>query len=194
MRHYFYLIGLLLIISCNSTSQQTESQKESEGIKPEDFGETECIYSRQAIRKDHHFPFDESDKIEIISYQGVVERPSDFNVIVDGKVIVPNIKETITLDQTKTDSLFSILFDYRTKRMGDGIITQACYVPRHSIVFYKNEIAIAYIEICFQCERYETSENLGFYSLDFCSDKWCMLLKYFKWVGINQELDDKVCK
>lgn len=200
MKNFYLIMTLLGLLSCNSEIKQTEHHEQE--ILLDDYGEQECIYKKDTTLKSNKFPFNISDKIKVISYKdynvvAVTEKSSEIyvpdSVIENGKVVVPNIYETITLNSQQIDSLYSILFNYKTKREGNVTTAMSCYVPRHSIIFYKKNKPIAFIEICFECEKIKKSNVIPYY-FDFCSDKWCMLQNYFKWIGITKELTHLKCK
>jgi hypothetical protein len=58
-------------------------------------------------------------------------------------------------------------------------------MPRNAIFFLdKNNIIIAYIEICFECEAIRTSDK-ELYLGEYCSDKYNLIKSIFKENNIN---------
>ena len=61
----------------------------------------------------------------------------------------------------------------------------ACFTPYHAIFIFKNNVT-SYINICFTCQRIETSRNINLREGDFDDDKWELLKKFFKELGIKK--------
>ncbi|HEV7231374.1 MAG TPA: hypothetical protein VGO45_08610 [Bacteroidia bacterium] len=98
-----------------------------------------------------------------------------------GVFIVINPVDRIILNKSQTDSLFSILYNY--KPLDPGGNSTDCYEPRHAIVFYQNNRATAFIEICFECNRTIRTHGIDFGL--FCSDKYSMLRNFFWFIGVQ---------
>lgn len=153
------------------------------------------LFSFCTPKMEETFPFNQTDKIEVISY------PVRYNwdTIRDGKKVylgdlVENkrlvnpsgIKERITLNDKQKQDLFSKLFIRETK----DCTVAACFDPRHAILFYneKSEI-IAYIEICFDC-GYDRGSR-GFKYNDICYEGMAALKPIFQEAGIKYYGDKK---
>ncbi len=63
-----------------------------------------------------------------------------------------------------------------------------CNQPHHSIILHK-DLSQSYIDICFQCEKINPSENITLESSDFDKNKWKLLADYFKSSGIQKMFD-----
>jgi len=93
------------------------------------------------------------------------------------------IKEQRLITGLQLDTLIKILdrpFEDRTVEMGK------CYIPHHAIFLIKNG-KTSYIDICFGCRGYDTSNDLSkLYAFD--RRKWIELEDFFRRLGIDYEL------
>ena len=187
-----YIILLLfstIILNCNNNSRNNKQQSESNII--EDFGETICVYRKTEKKISNTFPFNSSNKIEIVFYYDRKDKIRNAELIKENKFIVDNIKERVILNENQKIELFHILYDYKIKRIGN-ITATADYNPNHSIVFYSDNKAIAFLEIGLECGAVRHSKNADFG--EFCDDKYCMLQTFFKKCGLKLGFWDIVCK
>jgi hypothetical protein len=150
-----------------------------------------CIDAKSDKKRQSTFPFDKADTIKVFSYPADVEVDSNhsWTTLVPESVEVTEVKETIVLNTTQIDSLFSIFYD--TKRQGTRYGAPSCYSPRHCIVFYEGKKVLAFFEICFHCFRVKSSPNVDFGEL--CGDKLCKFQKFFKQIGIQYEINSENC-
>ncbi|WP_295715761.1 hypothetical protein [Mucilaginibacter sp.] len=165
-----------------------------------------CIFTNQYTVKQRlkKYPFSKAVKILAISYHAL-EVPNE-EVIIDGdstKHIVPphniglqvikdsldfsNLLEVKILDQMQINRLTNIIYntDFR-KNIGFSQTGGAsCYEPRNAFIFFDRQGKVYdYLEICFGCKHYSSKSgklDIG----EFCTQKYDILRKYFKSVGIN---------
>jgi len=100
--------------------------------------------------------------------------------------------EQVTLTKTQVNKLTDIFYNIgkRGTPLPPGMLEIAdpgvkCYNPRNAILFVnaKGE-TFAYIEICFECERFELHpEKIKIW--DWCDDKWGLIRNYFASTGIR---------
>jgi hypothetical protein len=197
IRHIIFLCLITLLFGCDNSSNK--STIENKTVKPSvdsfDGGETSCVYAKTTKKLSETFPFNVADKIEVVSYTCrtcAKDYHDSDSLIVDNKFIVKNTQDKVTLTKSQIDSLFSILYNYKMKRKGNFVYEAACYMPRHSIVFYKNQKPISFLEICFECFNYRQTKNVDFG--EFCDAKYCDLYKFFKSIGIKNGLIDEYCE
>ncbi len=130
---------------------------------------TTIIYNPFKIFKLELF-FNNVEKVEIYSYQERnlwIETSSQsdlkkLNYIINGEIYIDKkyLRNKITLNDNQISELKS-----RLRKTFNLDLTYKCYIPRHSLIFYNNENEIfGYIEICFDCNRVISSENLDFIS------------------------------
>lgn len=189
MKGYSYAICIclaLLLFSCEK--RKTETQASKPALTLED--SIRCIHYKSNRKLSETFPFSEADKIVVHSYEARLYGHITDKLISNGKFTLKDFKETITLDPTQKDSLFALFYDYKTRYDECGaMIVAACYVPRHSIVFYKGKKAIAFLELCLECGHANTNDtNFG----DFCYGKMDLFEKYFKSIGIKEGLPNEM--
>jgi hypothetical protein len=113
--------------------------------------------------------FDKVNRIEILAYvdrnQWNQEDNSDFlklNFIQNGKLEINKkyLKNIISLNKNQIEILKNKLSKCKTENWA-----AACYDPRHALLFYDEKDKIfGYIEMCFDCNRSESSENLKLFS------------------------------
>ncbi|GAL85936.1 hypothetical protein MYP_3165 [Sporocytophaga myxococcoides] len=134
---FFYFI-LLAALSCK------ESDKTANLVTTDNYEnhikELRCVYSKSKYSKDSVFPFNESNKIELIAYDSTSQ--ADF---FGGRIIkmkAPHdslsrvrIRERVELNGGQIDTLFSILHNYKFSNDHAFGESSACYNPRHAILF-----------------------------------------------------------
>jgi hypothetical protein len=193
---YITLIFIILVVGCRTkdTKSQSISETDTSLVDDGEFdeGETGCLYDKSNKRPGDTYPFDKSDKIELVSYQTRRTNRSNDSLIQDGNFTVPNIRQRVRLNKVQSDTLFSILYNYKKIRQGDVEFVADCYNPRHSIVFYQAGRAFAFLEVCFQCNGTRQTRDLNFG--EFCDEKWCALQKFFNATGADFGLIHEMCE
>ncbi|MFD1604045.1 hypothetical protein ACFSJW_08940 [Flavobacterium artemisiae] len=177
------LFFLFLLLAQNSVSQI-------------EFQNGKCIRKNTFSEKERSsfFPFSEASQIKIISFKDKVKD------VMPGTELIRHIEsikigkevfneklydETATLTPEQTNQLSDIIFNFSYTKLPLEDSEVYCYNPRNAIFFLDAENHImAYIEICFGCNKYRTSDkqfSLG----DFCNEKYDMLKAIFEKSGIK---------
>lgn len=199
MRHLI-IVFIIVNFGCRTKEAPNENVVEPDAVLVDedeyDEGETGCAYAKTYKKPENIYPFDRSDKIELVSYDTRRDSYSNDELIQDGKFTLSKsaltkIEQRIRLDKTQSDSLFSILYNYKKIRHGNFESVADCYNPRHSIVFYQNGRAIAFLEICFTCNGTRQTKDVDFG--EFCDEKWCVLQKFFEANKADYALFDEMC-
>lgn len=180
------------MFSCSTKDAQKDSASAITDSTTIEVYSGPCKFEKGRIPKDK-FPVSSTDKIELVSYSSRPNSYTDTSLIVDGKFKVEYIKQRVTLDKAQTDSLLSIL--YNVKPFPIGIDTTGladCYNPRHSILFNKGNKTIAFLEVCFECGGTRQSKGVDFGQ--FCSEKMCMLQRFFKANKADFGIIDEICE
>ena len=136
--------------------------------------------------------FKNADSILFVSHddtQGVAIIDSAGNKIPLPELIInknPNykiIKERQIISGQQLDTLIHILDrPFRSKTVEGS----ECYMPHHTIYIFKNG-ELSYIDLCFWCRGFETSEDLNkIYKFD--NRKWKELENFFKRLGFKYKL------
>lgn len=73
------------------------------------------------------------------------------------------------------------------KRISGRKSTSGYFKPRNAILIYKNA-SLSYIDICFSCQRINTTKDIDFDDFDIKADKWKALKQFFR----NQKLIDNL--
>ncbi len=102
--------------------------------------------------------------------------------LVNGRINRKIFVETISLSNSGKASLINVL---GKRRISKEIKMLQCDMPRHSILFYKNNKQ-SYIDICFGCKRIHTSTDIQFSEADMDDEKWGDLQKFFAANGIKK--------
>jgi hypothetical protein len=181
MKYILILLVLVVAVACkrNEPVENSPPEVDQEEMAVEENDEEtgmECLYEKLAPELTANTPFAVSNKVEIVSYEIRQYHELKDSLIRDGKFVVQGIKQRITLKKADQDSLFSILYDYGRIEESEWYGAD-CYDPHHSVIFYQNNQAIAFLEICFSCE--DTRQSKGFNFGTYCSEKWGMLQKFF---------------
>jgi hypothetical protein len=151
-------------------------------------------------------PFGQSEKIELVSFDGEYEEMLDSVVYKgccrheipkkDSKIDRSQLQEIIPLSTLQLDSLTNIFFNYDYGRAENGLISNpdvGCYRPRQAVLFFRKKTdtePFAYFEICLECQYVKTfpkQYELG----NFCDGKYDMLREFFRQTGIKYGLDGR---
>ena len=99
-------------------------------------------------------------------------------------------KENIKLSTKQKKQLFKLLHVYRVDFDNCFISTSEnmCYRPHHVILFYQQNKVIDFLELCFECGGF-LSSNKAFDDILQCEEKYDLLKILFKKIGIKQYLD-----
>lgn len=204
MRRSRLLLSLLTILfiafGCSkNTPNESELDIEREGEKTTivdslvnemqavtvDNGGTECVEVKLSDGKMTRFPFAISDSVVIHSFDPELE--GGLSRIHDNQFLLSGIEQTKELSVTQIAKLYKVLYGSETNNKDAGNESMACYNPHHAIVFYQNKIPIEFLEICIECQGYETNGHLY---VDFCDEKWCDIFSYFKSIGLSKTTED----
>lgn len=109
------------------------------------------------------YPFNKAKKVILIAF----DEASGATPVVNGRLDSGQTKAIKILDQKQVNALTDLIFNYNySKKNQLKVHTEpGCYIPRNAILFTdEQERIFAYIEICFECYQYKSSEeqvNLG---------------------------------
>jgi hypothetical protein len=136
--------------------------------------------------------FKNADSVLLVSHQdteGIVIVDDAGNRIPLPKLIIkgkPNckiIKERQIISGKQLDELIQIL----NRPIKSEIDVGKCYMPHHSIFLFKNG-KLSYIDLCFSCRGFETSDDLK--KVDhFDERQWEELEKLFVRLGFKYKLE-----
>lgn len=142
-----------------------------------------------------------ADKIEILSHQDLYLRSTidELNRGVGGywrNIVDSNgqlnsciVAERLELNVIEVNSLVSILCSkYNSEIPSDRA---SCFNPHQTILFYKNS-KYSYIDICFDCQRFSSSNDI-IISRDFLSteEQWDKLKNFFISSNIIRKIELK---
>lgn len=135
-----------------------------------------------AAERSGRYPFSKAGKVIFIAFDGKAGKTPVHNGLLD----TGQVKAMKVLDQKQVNALTDLIFNYNYSKKNQLVVhaEPGCYIPRNAILFTDEEARVfAYIEICFECYKYKSSEeqvNLG----ASCEDKLDLLKKLFKNAGV----------
>jgi hypothetical protein len=194
----YIIIVVILIFSCRkkeTAKPDSFDQSEVDALEADErkyFAGQACVYVKSDRQPKNTFPFDKSDKVELVSYDLRLDSHSNDELIKDGKFTVNSILQRETLGNSERDSLFSILYNYKRKVEENGQFGADCYDPHNSILFYEKGRVIAFYEICFFCG--DTRQTKGVDFGQFCDEKNCILQSFFKANKVDKGVIDEMCQ
>jgi hypothetical protein len=107
-------------------------------------------------------------------------------LLIGGKPNYSMIKEQQVLSGAQLDTFIKIFarpFQSRTIEMAK------CFMPHHAVFIIKNG-KTSYVDICFSCQRFDTSKDMQqLYAFD--NRKWTELYDFFVKLGFKYELTDE---
>lgn len=181
------MLALSVLLSCNSSGVKPASEIKTKSQPPQ------CIYEKPQIHLQEAFPFSEANRVEVISYDacdiiGLDSCPTGKtdSLRLSGKLIYRHIQERIILDSLQIFALFELVNGYRFETEPKEFAAKACYVPHHTIVFFRNDEFLAHLEVCLTCNNYASSG--GEYLLLRCDKVYPALNAFFKQAGIRFEV------
>lgn len=159
---------------------------------------SQALFSQSNSRVDVAKKLKEADTVLLISHKAVAGS-TDMFVDSTGKmislqplVIGSKVNEAVILKRVALpkNSLF-VLSNILSRRYIPRSTCQAgCFTSHHAIILIKNRRA-SFIDLCFRCSHYETSEDLeSIYVLD--RSKWKALKAIFKKVGFSLIEEDTI--
>ncbi len=183
------LVCVTYLISCLGQKDNVRKQPPKQDFQSDS---AKCIFkeSLSANERKSIYPFSKAKSVKIVSFEAL---PDSNGQIITGanklpmklnRVDVSKLNEIIQLNSLEIDSLTNILYNFGYN--GKVLIERgSCFNPRHAIIFFDNaNVDFAFIELCFECNVYQTSSSLV-QTGDFCTEKYNMLESYFKNRGIR---------
>jgi hypothetical protein len=143
------------------------------------------------------YPFDKTKNVQLVSFKSSYNTETgeyyrDSLPRMNDTVCYSKLFEIITLIPSQVDRLTDLIYNYNFKfkyePKGDVYFIKslmACYNPRNAVLFLdKDNKVFEFIEICFECERTETSsEHVNFGTN--CNQKLLLIKDFFKKSGIQ---------
>ena len=119
-----------------------------------------------------------ADSIIAISYGSNADSIQGLEFLLKNEYLsLYSLRAKQQLDHTQISQLINILTS------GDRILgrkaTTKYFKPRNAILIYKDSV-LSYIDICFTCQRIETTDDIHFDDFDIKPDKWTKIKQYFK--------------
>lgn len=129
------------------------------------------------------YPFNKAEKVIFIAFDETLGATP----LQNGRLDSGQTKAIKVLDQKQVAALTDLIFNYNYSKSNKLKVhtDPGCYIPRNAILFTDaaNQV-FAYIEICFECGQYRSSEELVHLGT-LCENKLELLKKLFRDTGIN---------
>lgn len=175
----------------------------NKGFKPETFNS-----------RIKNFPFNKTSKIKAISYNLEFKKELITSYIpIEDSIAIRNyndkkipaklfdilaaenlygIQQQKSLNLIEIQDLSNIIFNECDKYSTGIISSSGCYFPRNAILFYdENDKLFAYVEICFQCGRFESYPKKLFEEDIRCESIYSMLEIFFNKLGIKTQYSEE---
>ena len=182
------VVFILCFAGCQSKSNVDAKNEriESENILPQVLNKGNDLLQNQANMNSLKEKLLTADSVSIISHKPLekykkYEGIYSFPLLDKGKPNDKIIQEKKILTTDNINELSEIL----SKVPGEVAKIATCFTPHHAIFISKDNFT-SYINICFTCQRIETSENISFRNSDFDDNKWELLKMFFKNSGIKK--------
>ena len=169
-----------------------------------------CIRKRNLSFKNRilNFPFNLSSQIILVSYKTKFDIKSEDSIQFDTEgmqfqkllnsikinqdtIIKNEFLEAIVLNLIQTEKLTDVFFNYGFKSEHYTSSQTKCYDPKNAIIFIdKDNSVIAFIEVCFACNRIRTSNekvNFG----EYCEQKYDLVKQVFNESGIKYGITER---
>lgn len=185
MKYSFIIIGLFTLTSCGSRYNEKLFYKNMSCVKQDKF----TVSERNKI-----YPYNVSAKVVLATYhqkeKGMMgaEMQTYFRSLKEDKSLFDKtrFKEFIQLNNVQKNELTEIIFNYGYKRNVNEAYQKMCYMPNNAILFLdKDDNLLEFIEICFDCDQFRTS-NKEITLSDDCMQKMNLLNEFFLKSGIKK--------
>lgn len=163
-------ITLALLFACGSTkSKQTDSSQ------------LRAVFNRASSVQLISYTNTDIRPVELEDAEPTKQIPVDASRLRFGRlaVIESTIKDNLALTPSQRSAVLHLL----DAKMCNPSSTGICYNPHHALIFIDaNKQPYGYIEFCFECTNYDTSEG---FSLNFCYEKAEQLKTMFENFGVT---------
>ncbi len=184
---------IILLLSAQVVYGQKNNVKKKALPPPNTAEDNNCIKKRHSsfTARLKQYPFNQSVQIRFVSFNGDIYL-SDQDILQEGNpprindsILYAKLTEQKNLTYAQVDKLTDVLYNHGIRGNSYSTSITACYIPRNAIIFLdEHNKVIAFIEICFQCNKTSVSSekiSLG----EMCDQKLDMLFNLFKTVGIE---------
>ncbi|MFZ1307268.1 MAG: hypothetical protein WAR80_15590 [Ferruginibacter sp.] len=169
----FIIVCLLFIFGC--TTQKSSDNKNSS---------TTLDVSKDSLR----IKLIEADTVLIVGHLGRMFKEPGHNdslppipsILINGRPNLSIIKKQTVITGLDLDTLINILTKPVTEITGPAM---CIFDPHHTIFIIKNG-ETSFIDVCFNCEQFEASDNLKSF-IDFNTNKWSELDTFFIQKGVR---------
>ncbi|MFT3911496.1 MAG: hypothetical protein QM737_18880 [Ferruginibacter sp.] len=168
---------LIILSACNS-------QKPADKNIPKNSLQLKIDTSFSSLKSRFNF----ADSILLVGHLGIqYNKPGHNNpppprplILLEGKLNSAIIKKQVKISKPEVDTLMNILF---RSVAGEQKMTNCDFDPHHAILFFKNGV-ISYIDLCFMCQQFDNSDDLGAIPV-FDDVKWIQLENLYKKLGVR---------
>jgi len=130
------------------------------------------------------YPFKQASKVMLISFSDSLSVP-----ITKHKLLYEKVLELKVLSNKDVDTLTRIFYNIGPKPNDYWLAVKDpganCYLPRNALCFLDHKGSVMdFIEICFECHRYETSSK-RIRPIELCDNKYELLRTFFLSKGVR---------
>jgi|SRR5690554_358193 len=159
----------IIFVSFKSDYKKLTEEEQTGVIEKEEFDDDITIYVMDGAVMKKYF--------DILAKDFSRYNPKDF-------------EESVNLKELQKKELTDLIFNYGNNSEDAIVWYAACYMPRNAILYFNEDGELfEFIEICFECNRYRTSnDNIN---LDYnCGEKLNLLQNLFAKVGIKYGVEE----
>lgn len=180
------LFSLLFFLGCGYEYQERKYNRQSSCTRNNNF----TVEERNQLS-----PFAETSKIAIVSFKNRKIDESNYLDLMKyfkqlnsdySNFSMDDFDEALIINDEQKNQLTNLIYNYGEKKETEYYYTKMCYFPHNAILFLNDDLTLnGFIEICFDCESYRSS-NYDIYNLgDFCRNKVNSLKDIFLTSGIQ---------
>lgn len=180
--------------------------------------ECKKIKNLSTKERNQNYPYNKASRIAFVSFLGNIDKLpkpekikldddeiyfeevyTPISVMVDyfnilredfSKYNPKDFEESIVLDESQKNELTNLVFNYGYRKYNGKEKIANCYTPQNAILFFdENDKLFEFVEICFECHKYDLSDRKSFDLGEDCSDKLDLLQNLFAKVGIKYGVD-----
>lgn len=105
------------------------------------------------------------------------------------KVNLNYFEEKVELSENQKNELTELIYNFGNNHKNAVMWAAKCYMPRNAILFFDdNDKLFEFVEICFECSRYRTSDD-DVHLNNNCAEKLYLLKEQFAKAGIKYGIE-----
>jgi hypothetical protein len=180
------LFSFQFIVGCGYEYQERKYDRQSTCVQNKNFSVEE---------RNQFSPYAESSRIAFVSYKDKkLEDGRNSNLEKYFKIYkedssqfrLEDFDEISLINEELKNQLTDLIYNYGQLKATDSKRDYMCYNPHNAILFLNEDNSLqGYIEICFNCDKYDSSSQEEYHLGEYCRTKLNLLRDLFKKSGIE---------